>query len=104
MLLQQTYACQKTYADKAEMMEYRDGMFQISLADYAFFEIKKAFIEFIKRFPDLPTPSIIIKLIEEDRKYRLMKKPDIETLRRYRDKGIPLSPQQQEALEAHDLR
>ena len=67
MLLQQTYACQKTYADKAEMMEYRDGMFQEILKDYALFEIKKAFIEHVRTSPDLPTPSDIIKLIERYR-------------------------------------
>lgn len=102
MLLQQTYACQKTYADKAEMMEYRDGMFQVILAEYAYFEVKKAFVEHIRRSPDLPTPSDIVKLIEEDRKYRLVEQPDIEKLRSYRERGIKLTPMQESLLAAHE--
>jgi hypothetical protein len=97
-LLEQTYSCQKTYADKAEMMEYRDGMFQIILAEYAFFEIKSAFLQHVRQSPDLPTPSDIVKLIEADRKYRLMEKPSIEKLLRYRDKGIALSQEQKDIL------
>ena len=97
-LLEQTYSCQKTYADKAEMMEYRDGMFQIILAEYAFFEIKSAFLQHVRQSPDLPTPSDIVKLIEADRKYRLMEMPSIEKLLRYRDKGIALSQEQKDIL------
>lgn len=63
-LLYQTYASQRTYGDKAEMMEYRDGMFQMVLADYTFEQIKQAFIQHIKRSPELPTPSDIIKIID----------------------------------------
>jgi hypothetical protein len=102
MLLQQAYACQKTYADKAEMMEYRDGMFQEILKDYALFEIKKAFIEHIRRSPDLPTPSDIEKLITEDRKYRNITHPDIEKLKSYREKGIPLTIAQKQQLDEHE--
>ena len=97
-LLEQTYACQKTYADKAEMMEYRDGMFQMILENYAFFEIKEAFIEFVRTKPDLPTPSEILIIIERLRIYRFIKKPDIETLKIYREKGITLSKHQMQIL------
>lgn len=85
-------------------MEYRDGMFQAILAEYALFEIRRAFVEHVKRSPDLPTPSDIVKLIEDDRKYRMVTEPDIETLKRYQECGIPLSAKQLEALkqsEAH---
>lgn len=99
LLLQQAYACQKTYADKAEMMEYRDGMFQHVLGEYALFEVQRAFLEHIRRSSDLPTPSDIVKLIEEDRQYRLVKEPDLVTLRRYAANGIPLTPSQQRALD-----
>ncbi len=85
-------------------MEYRDGMFQKILAPYALFEIQSAFLKFIGEKPDLPTPSEIKHIIEDDRKYRLMKKPDLETLRRYRDKGIKLSSEQLEFVESHDAR
>ena len=100
-LLEQTYACQKTYADKAEMMEYRDGMFQLILAEYALFEVQKAFLEHVKQSPDLPTPSDIVKIIEKDRQFRLLKKPDIPKLLQYEKKGIRLTPEQQEQLNVY---
>lgn len=98
MLLDQAYASQKTYGDKAEMMEYRDAMFQEILKDYALFEVKNAFIEHIRKSPELPTPSDIIKLIEEDRVYRLVEKPDINKLRQMKESGIPLTPRQEAML------
>jgi len=61
--------------------------------------LKSAFIQHIRQSPDLPTPSDIVKLIEADRKYRLMEKPNIEKLLRYRDKGIPLSQEQKVQIE-----
>jgi hypothetical protein len=84
------------------MMEYRDGMFQVVLGEYALFEVQKAFLAHVKQSPDLPTPSDIVRLIEEDRKYRLVEKPDIETLKRYKARGLPLTPAQQMALEAYE--
>lgn len=98
MLLEQVYASQKTYGDKAEMMEYRDAMFQEILKDYALFEVRKAFIEHVRKSPDLPTPSDIVKLIEDDRIYRLVEKPDINKLREMKEKGIPLTPKQEAML------
>ncbi len=83
------------------MMDYRDGMFQAILADYAIFEIKKAFFEHVKRAPDLPTPSDIVKLIDEDRKYRLLEKPDINKLLSYKQKGIPITPEQERILASY---
>ncbi len=77
------------------MMEYRDGMFQLLLAEYAMFEVRKAFIEFVKSDSGLPTPSDIIKLIENDRLYRVVNKPDIQKLRSMKAKGIPLTPKQE---------
>ncbi len=79
-------------------MEYRDAMFQETLKDYALFEVKKAFIEFIKRDSSLPTPSDIIKLIEDDRKVRLIEQPSVAKLRQMQNAGIPLSPRQQAIL------
>lgn len=73
-------------------------MFQEILKDYALFEIKKAFIEHIKRDSALPTPSDIVKLIEEDRKYRFIEQPDINKLRALKESGIPLTPKQEAML------
>lgn len=81
-------------------MEYRDGMFQAILADYALFEIKKAFFQHIKTSSDLPTPSDIVKLIDEDRKYRFVEQPSISKLLEYKQKGISLTPEQQRMLDA----
>lgn len=63
-LLSQTFASQKTYGDKAQMMEFRDGMFQLVLANYSFARIREAFIEHVRRNPDLPTPSDIVNHID----------------------------------------
>lgn len=65
-LLYQTFASQKTYGDKAQMMEYRDGMFQLILEDYPYRVIRAAFIEHVKRKPDLPSPSDIVNLIDPE--------------------------------------
>ena len=63
-LLSQTFASQKTFGDKAQMMEYRDGMFQLILADYPIRRIREAFIQFVSRKADLPSPSDIVNLID----------------------------------------
>ena len=78
-------------------MEYRDGMFQEVLGEYALYYIKRAFIEHIKTNPDLPTPSDIITLTK-----KFMEIPrqevTVEMLSRYKAKGIPLTPDQQTKL------
>jgi cell pole-organizing protein PopZ len=63
-LLSQTYASQQTYGDKAQMMEYRDQMFQMVLEDYPFSTIRQAFIQHVKTSSCLPTPHDIIRLID----------------------------------------
>jgi hypothetical protein len=102
LLLQQAYACQKTYADKAEMMEYRDGMFQMILGDYPLEKVKWAFIEHIKTSADLPTPSDIVKLISE-RKWNVQTIGGVKDYARLKEKGIPLTPSQQRALDEANL-
>ena len=62
-LLASAYASQKTYGDKADMMRYRDQMFQMILGDFPYEVVKKAFIEFLRESPHLPTPSDIYKRI-----------------------------------------
>lgn len=63
-LLSQTYASQQTYGDKAQMMEYRDQMFQLVLGEYSLTQIQKAFVEHVKRSPNLPTPHDIASIID----------------------------------------
>lgn len=63
-MLYQTYASQATYGDKAQMMEYRDRMFQLVLADYPIEVITMAFIQHLKLSSTLPTPHCIAKLID----------------------------------------
>lgn len=83
------------------MMEYRDGMFQETLGEFAFYYIKRAFIEHIKTSPDLPTPSDIITLTK-----KFMELPrqevTVEMLARYKSKGIRLTPAQEEKLAQHE--
>lgn len=64
LLLSQTYASQATYGDKALMMEYRDQMFQMVLAEYTAEQIKWAFVEHVRRSSTLPTPHDIARLID----------------------------------------
>jgi hypothetical protein len=63
-LLSQTYASQQTYGDKAQMMDYREKMFQLVLGEYSIASIQSAFVEHIKRSSALPTPHDIASLID----------------------------------------
>lgn len=63
-LLYQTYASQATFGDKAQMMEYRDQMFQLVLAEYSIAQIQAAFLEHIRMSRELPTPHCIAKRID----------------------------------------
>ncbi|WP_149113725.1 hypothetical protein [Limnoglobus roseus] len=63
-MLFQTYASQKSYGDKAEMMEFKDSMFQLVLGKYQFADVKQAFIDHVSRKADLPTPSDIVNIID----------------------------------------
>lgn len=63
-LLYQTYASQATYGDKAQMMEYRDQMFQLVLGEYTSEQVSAAFLEHIRRSRELPTPHCIAKRID----------------------------------------
>lgn len=80
------------------MMEYRDGMFQMILGDYPLEKVKWAFIEHIKTSADLPTPSDIVKLINE-RKWNAQTIGGVKDYARLKEKGIPLTPSQQRALD-----
>lgn len=62
-LLTQTYASQQTYGDKAAMMEYRDGMFQMVLAECSFRQIREAFLQHVRESSSLPAPSDIYRRI-----------------------------------------
>jgi len=46
------------------MMVFRDGMFQLVLAGFPYRRIREAFIEHVRRKPDLPTPSDIVNLLD----------------------------------------
>lgn len=67
-LLGSAYAVQRTFGEKAESFELRDAIFQQMLAEYPLWRVEKAFFDFMRSHPDLPTPSDIIKPIEEDLK------------------------------------
>lgn len=95
-------------------MESIISLFNETMAEYGEGEIFKSMHEHAKFSPEFPTPADIIERMEMDRMAvrianeqrktaeTLMietSKPEyIEKLRRYKEKGIPLSPEQQEAL------
>lgn len=45
-------------------MEYRDQMFQATLANYPIKLIREGFVKHVSRKPTLPTPSDIINIID----------------------------------------
>lgn len=63
-LLCQVYASQQTYGDKAQMMDWRDKMFQLVLGNYTIAQVTTAFMEHVRRSSALPTPHDIAVLIE----------------------------------------
>lgn len=102
LLLSQTFASQKTYGDKAEMMGYRDSMFQLILAEYPIEAIRAAFIEHIRRKPDLPTPSDIVNLIDPP-------KPELSSamyvkLRQQSQEGAYLTGDERAFLRAYEAQ
>lgn len=64
MLLSQVYAAQATYGDKAQMMEWRDQIFQMVLGRFNFQQVKTAFVKFLEIRRDLPAPADIVQIIE----------------------------------------
>lgn len=78
----------------------RGGGFSWALADYEIDVILDAFRIYIRSKPDIPAPADILAIIERQREYDSMAPADIETLRRYKAKGIPLSKAQEERLNA----
>lgn len=104
-LLYQTFASQKTYGDKAEMMEYRDGMFQMILAEFPFHRIKAALLEHVRRKPDLPTPSDIYNLLDPP-KEPLSSAVYVGLKQRIQEGYYPLSAEREflRAFEQQELR
>ena len=97
-LLGQTCALQKAYGKTAEELETLVEGFSWALAEYPIDEITLAMAHYIKTASDIPAPADIIKIIERSREIAKIKQPDIETLKRYKAKGIPLSQEQERFL------
>lgn len=76
--------------------------FSWALADYSMPQIIAAMQHYVKTASDIPAPADIIKIITE------MNKPKpheftIDDLRRFREKGIPLSQAQKAMLDAEEV-
>lgn len=74
--------------------------FSWALAGYSVFDIKRAFQAYIKENADIPAPANIIKIIKEFKEYDGIELPDVEKLREYNRRGIPLTPKQQAMMGA----
>lgn len=68
-MLLQTYAMQKKYGDKGDMFEYVEAGWQWLLGDYTLKQISYALESWLRSKSDLPTPSDIIKIIDDEAKY-----------------------------------
>lgn len=62
--LNQCYDGLNTYGKTPEQLENLTGLFLEVLGGYPFKAVKNAFLEHIKRSPNLPTPADIINIID----------------------------------------
>ena len=65
LLLGQIFSIQRCYGDTGEELETTNDFFQEGLEDYCFEDIKQAFKLYIRSYPDIPTLSDIIKIVEQ---------------------------------------
>jgi hypothetical protein len=101
-LLSQICALQKTYGkNQAEIETLADGFCWI-LQDYGIEEIKKAMREYILTKNDVPAPADILAIIKETRYIESINLPDIGMLKKYKAKGIKLTPAQENLLNSHN--
>lgn len=102
-LLSQCCALQKQYGKTPAELETLVEGFSWALADYTMQQIITAMREYVRNASDIPAPADIIKIIEAEREKN---KPvpltefKIETLRRFQEMGISLTPEQQAKLDA----
>lgn len=90
---------QKQYGKSQSELETLVDGFAWVLADYGMDEIALGFAEYIKSNSDIPAPADIKKIIDSSRYYASIEEPDIETLRRYQERGIQLTPRQQAMID-----
>jgi hypothetical protein len=97
-MISQVCALQKQYGKTQAELETLVEGFSWALAEYNIADITKAMAQYIKTANDIPAPFDIIKIIEENKKWENFQAPSVETLLRYRAKGIPLSETQKQVL------
>lgn len=90
---------QKQYGKTPAELEILVEGFSWVLADHSIVKIMAAMREYIQHNSDIPAPADILKIIEKQSKPPCTEIP-IETLLRYRAKGIPLSQTQSEKLKS----
>lgn len=96
-MLSQVCALQKQYGKTQAELETLVEGFHWLLSDYHIADIKTAFREYMLEHSDIPAPADIKKIIE-----KLIEEPgsgfSLETLQRFKNKGIPLSQAQNDRL------
>ena len=97
-LLSQICVLQKTYGKTRDELETMVEGFAWALAGFGIDEIREAMRKYILSNSDVPAPNDILNIIKEMRFYAKIQAPDIETLRRYREKGITLTEAQKKML------
>jgi len=98
-LLGKVCILQKQYGKSQAELEVLVEGFSSALMGFEEQEINQAFGEYIKTKSDIPAPADILTILKEMQKYRDVVQPDLDTLRRYVSKGIPITPAQQKLLD-----
>lgn len=91
---------QKQYGKTAEELETLVEGFAYLLAEYGLYDIREAFMRYIKTEPDIPAPSDIIKIIKKIIAEREVTEPSIEKLQRYQKIGMKLTQNQLQRLKS----
>lgn len=102
MMISQICALQKAYGKTQAELETLVEGFSWAMAGYGIEEITYAMREYIKTNSDIPAPADIIKIIDRKRELDNYQYPTIETLIRYKKKGLPLTEMQKEQLRQYE--
>lgn len=93
---------QKAYGkSKAEIETLVEG-FAWALSGVDTREVSAAMREYVLNNSDIPAPANILKIVKHNRDVARIGTADIEQIKRYRDRGITLTPAQQSQLDEYE--
>lgn len=106
--LYRDFHAMKTYGKEPESLESIISLFNETMAGYEINEVLEAMGEHARRSAEFPAPAEIIVIMDAERARRRRlaeyggdaQRSEIELLRSYREKGIPLTHEQQAKIES----